>query len=82
MRLVALFLGVVLLLMVLASCQNNQPNEAVTTLPAIDTTAETTTAETTPEGTTPEGTTPEETTPAVTEPDFENVPDDDGTKRY
>ena len=87
MRRVALFLGVVLLLMVLASCQNNQPNEAVTTLPAIDTTAETTTAETTPEETTPEKTTPEETTPeemtpAVTEPDFENLPDDDGTKRY
>ena len=82
MRRVALFLGVVLLLMVFASCKNNQPNEPVTTLPIIDTTAETTTAETTPEETTPEETTPEETTPAVTEPDFENLPDDDGTKRY
>ena len=77
MRRVAIFLAVVLLLIVFSSCKNNQPNEPVTTLPAIDTTAETTTAETTPEETTPE-----ETTPAVTEPDFENLPDDDGTKRY
>ena len=38
--------------------------------------------ETTPEETTPEETTPEETTPVATEPDFENDPDPDGTKRY
>jgi hypothetical protein len=59
---------------VLSACSLGAPNKGDDiTLPAS--------AHTTPTQTTCE-TTPEETTPAVTEPDFENDPDSDGTKRY
>jgi hypothetical protein len=64
---------------VLSACTLGAPNKGDdVTLPAS---AHTTPTQTTCE-TTPEETTPEETTPAVTEPDFENDPDSDGTKRY
>ncbi len=71
---------------VLSACSLGAPNKGdYVTLPAlVHTTPTQTTCETTPEPevTTPEETTPEETTPAVTEPDFENDPESDGTKRY
>ena len=77
---------------VLTACTPNA-NEDITlpalahTTPVMTTPEETTPTQTTPEETTveestPEETTPKETTPAVTEPDFENNPDPDGTKRY
>lgn len=85
MRRICILLLVVLVA-VFVSCSNEQPNEPILT--GAQTTTEKTTPvmttpeETTTEVTTPEETTPEETTPAVTEPDFENNPDPDGTKRY
>ncbi len=71
----------------MASCalfgEPQKGNENTTETTTLLTTPEETTPEvTTPEETTPEATTPAETTPAVTEPDFSNVPDPDGTKRY
>jgi hypothetical protein len=69
------------LLLVFVSCKGWGPQDPVTT-PTEQATQAPTSSETTPEVTTPEETTPEETTPAVTEPDFENDPDSDGTKRY
>lgn len=96
MRRFCILFALLCLCVMLASCINLQPQGGDVTLPALvittpaDTTNETTPqiplTETTPEVTTPDETTPietpEETTPAVTEPDFENNPDPDGTKRY
>ena len=82
MRLLCIICTVVLLT-VLTSCLNGQPDEPITTQPTTtNPTEHITTAQTTLEETTPEETTPEETTPAVTEPDFANPADPDGTKRY
>ena len=52
------------------------------TTPAQTTPEQTTPEQTTPEQTTPEQTTPEQTTPALPDPDFSNLPDSEGTKRY
>ena len=87
MRYVCMCLAALVLLMCFASCSENPSKNDDVTLPAlvvttpVDTTY-VTTEESTSQETTPEETTPEETTPAVTEPDFENNPDPDGTKRY
>lgn len=76
MRRIALVCAIALLLLVFVSCKGWGPQDSVTT-PTEQATQAPTSSETTPEETTPE-----ETTPAVTEPDFENDPDSDGTKRY
>lgn len=84
MRLICMICTVVLLT-VLTSCVNWQPQEQITPLPVPTNPTECiTTAQTTPEETTTseETTTPEETTSAITEPDFANPADPDGTKRY
>ena len=86
MRYVCICLAALVLLMCFASCSENPSKNDDVTLPALVVTipAETTneTTEETTEETTPQETTTEQTTPAVTEPDFENNPDPDGTKRY
>ncbi len=87
MRRFCILLALVCLCVMLASCINLQPQGDDVTLPAlvvttpVDTTY-VTTEESTSQETTPEESSIEETTPAVTEPDFENNPDPDGTKRY
>ena len=82
MRRVFIICAVAALLFVLVACEGWRPKEPDVTIPTPTVTMQTTPETTTPEVTTPKETTPEETTPTVTEPDFENDPEDGGTKRY
>ena len=82
MRRVFIICAVAALLFVLVACEGWEPQEPNGTIPIPTVTMQTTPETTTPEVTTPEQPTPEQTTPTVTEPDFENDPEDGGTKRY